>query len=94
VEGKPDAVEARRDLGRALADKGRFQEASVQLEEAVRLSGERDPLALYLLGHVHADLGRAQEAVETERRALAIATEQNNSALVQLISAYLAELLR
>jgi uncharacterized protein YqfA (UPF0365 family) len=51
-------------------------------------------LALYLLGHVHADLGRAQEAVETERRALAIATEQNNSALVQLISAYLAELLR
>jgi Flp pilus assembly protein TadD len=94
VEGKPDAVEARRDLGRALADKGRFQEASVQLEEAVRLSGGREPLALFLLGHVHADLGKTQEAVETERRALAIATEQNDSALVQLISAYLAELLR
>jgi Flp pilus assembly protein TadD len=94
VERKPDAAEARRDLGHALADKGRFQEASVQLQEAVKLSGGRDPLTLHLLGRVYADLGRAPQAVEAERQALALATEQKNAALVQLISAHLAGLLR
>jgi predicted Zn-dependent protease len=66
----------------------------VQLEEAVKLSGGRDPLTLHLLGRVYADLGRAPQAVEAERQALALATEQKNAALVQLISAHLAGLLR
>jgi len=67
VEGKPDAADARRNLGHALADKGDLQAASVQLEEALRLSGGRDPLTLHLLGRVYADLGRFPEAVRAQR---------------------------
>jgi Flp pilus assembly protein TadD len=93
VESKPDSADAHRDLGHALADKRRFQEASVQLEEAVKLSGRRDALAVFLLGRTYADLGRVGEAVQLERQALAIASELNNSALVQAISAHLGELL-
>ena len=93
VEAKPDAAEDRRNLGHALATKGAFKEASVHLEEAVRLSGRRDPLALYLLGRVSADLGRRQEAVQYEQEALSVATKQNNADLVQAISTHLRELL-
>jgi len=91
VEAKPDAAEARRDLGHALADKRAYREASVQLEEAQRLSGGRDPLTLHLLGRVYADLGRFPEAAATQRQALAIAVEQNNTRLLQVINAYLAQ---
>jgi len=93
IEEKPDAPEAHRNLGHALATKGAFKEASAHLEEAVRLSGRRDPLALFLLGRVSADQGRRQEAVQYEQEALSIATRQNNAALVQAISAHLRELL-
>jgi tetratricopeptide (TPR) repeat protein len=93
VEEKPDAAEDRRNLGHALATKGNFKEASAHLEEAVRLSDRRDPLALYLLGRVYADLGRRQEAVQLERTALEVATQQNNTDLAQAISAHLRELL-
>jgi len=94
VELKPDAASARRDLGHALADGRRFQEASVELEEAVKLSGKRDALALFLLGRVYTDLGRTSEGVQLERQALALASEQNNSALVQAVSAHLSGLFR
>ena len=89
VEATPNAADAHRDLGHALADKRNFHEACIQLEEAQRLSGGRDALTLHLLGRVYADLGRLPEAVRTQREALAIAVQQNNSALIQLINARL-----
>jgi Flp pilus assembly protein TadD len=89
IEATPDGADVRRDLGHALADKGSFQQASVQLEEANRLSGGRDPLTLHLLGRVYADLGRFAEAAKTQRQALAFATDPS---LVQAISAQLEEL--
>ncbi len=94
VEAKPDAADARRNLGLALADKEDFQQASVQLEEANRLLGGRDPLALYLLGRVYAGLGRFPEAVRARGQALSIAVEQNNPTLIQLINAQSDELFR
>ena len=51
-----------------------------------------DPLAQFLLGRVYAKMGRSSEAVQIERKALAIATEQNDSELIQSISAHLQEL--
>ncbi len=89
VEDKPDAVEAHRNLGHALAEKGSFQEAMIQLEEAVRLSGGKDPLALFLLGRVLGDLGKSQRAIQIEHQALDVAMQQNNSELMQIISSYL-----
>jgi Flp pilus assembly protein TadD len=94
VEAKPDAADARMNLGHALADKRHFQEARVQLEEAVKLSGGRNPLALYFLGRVYADLGRSPEALQTERQALAIAVQQNSSELIQAITAHLEGMLQ
>jgi tetratricopeptide (TPR) repeat protein len=93
VEDKPDAPENHRNLGHALATKGAFKDASAHLEEAVRLSGRRDPLALFLLGRVSADLGKRQEAVQYDQEALGVATRQKNAELVQAISAHLRDLL-
>ena len=91
VEAKPDAAEARRDLGHVLADKRDFREARIQLEEAQKLSGGRDPLTLHLLGRVYADLGRFPDAAAVQRQALAVAIAQNNAQLVEVIDAYLAQ---
>jgi tetratricopeptide (TPR) repeat protein len=92
VDSTPDETDARRNLGHALAEKGSFKEALVQLEAAARLSGGKDPLTLFLLGHVYADLGRTSQAVETERQALEIATQLNNTELMQTINGYLQSL--
>ncbi len=88
----PDAAEVRRSLGHALAQKGSFKEAEVELQEAVRLSENKDPLALFLLGRVNADLGNASQAVQYERLALAIALQMNNRELAQAIAAHLQSL--
>lgn len=93
VEAKPDAADARMNLGHALADKGDFEEASRFLEEAVRLSGGQNPLALHLLGRVYGALGRAPEALRIDRQALAIATYQKNARLIDAINAHLDALL-
>jgi Flp pilus assembly protein TadD len=93
VEGKPEAADARRNLGHALAEKGDFQEASAQLEKGNQLSRGKDPLTLHLLGMVYADLGRFPESVEAERKALAIAGEQNSPDLIEDISAHLDKVL-
>jgi Flp pilus assembly protein TadD len=90
----PDQPVIRRNLGHALAEKGDFKEASIQLGEAVRLSEAKDPLALYLLGCVYADLGRNEDAVKIERSALAVATQQNNTDLMQAIVLHLSEKLK
>ena len=94
VEITPDAADAHRNLGHALAEQGNAQEASAPLEEAIRLSDGKDPLALHLLGRVYADLGKRSEALETERRALSVAAQQNNVPLVRAIKKHLAELAR
>jgi Flp pilus assembly protein TadD len=94
VDDKPDAVEARRNLGHALAQKGDLREAGLQLEKADKLSGGKDCLTLHLLGRVYADLGKLPEAIQAERKALALATEQNNPALVEAANAHLEEMLQ
>jgi Flp pilus assembly protein TadD len=93
VADKPDAAEARRNLGHALAEKGDFQEARAQLAKADSLAGGKDPLTLHLLGRVYADLGRFAESEQAERKALAMATEQNNPVLMAAINAHLAQVL-
>jgi Flp pilus assembly protein TadD len=89
VEDKPDAADARRNLGHALAEKGDFQAARAQLEKANSLTHATDALTLHLLGMVCADLGNFAESVDAERKALAIAVEQNNPALIGDIRAHL-----
>jgi Flp pilus assembly protein TadD len=89
----PEAEDVLRNLGHVLAEKGVLQEARVHLEEAVRLSQRRDPLALFLLGRVYTDMNKKELAVEAEREAFAIAMQQNNTGLMQAIGAHLYNVL-
>jgi Flp pilus assembly protein TadD len=92
LNAMPDDAEANRNLGHALAEKGKIEDASVYLEKAVKLSSEKDPLALFLLGRVYADLGRYTNAIQIERKAIQIAMQQNNSGLIQAINVHLNQL--
>ncbi len=85
IKEDPDQPDARRNLGHLYAEKGQFQEASIQLGEAVRLTDGKDPFALFLLGCVYDELGRAEDAAALQNRALALANQQKNTELVQTI---------
>lgn len=89
AEVMPDNSEIRRNLGHALAEKQNFQDAQIHLEIAVRMSNEKDPLALFLLGKVYTDLNSIPEALQMERKALMVAMSQNNLELVQAIRGHL-----
>src|ERR1019366_5675227 len=58
-------------------------------EQAVRLSGSREPVYLDSLAMAYAEAGRFPDAIETGRRALALATQQSNGQLAEELSARL-----
>jgi len=92
VEGMSDVPDARRNFGNVLVQMGRFQDARIQLEKAVEQSGGRDPLSLFLLCRVYANIGRIEDAALTGRKALSVAAELNDANLIQAIGAYLDQL--
>ncbi|NLE01857.1 MAG: hypothetical protein GX640_18485 [Fibrobacter sp.] len=92
VDSRPDNAEAHRNLGHAMAERGDLQHASKHLELAVRFSYEKDPLAMYLLGRVYADLGKFKRAVEIDLKAIFIANQMNNQVLADAIRGHLHQL--
>jgi tetratricopeptide (TPR) repeat protein len=62
-------------------------EAVALAERALRLSGGREPAILDTLAAAYAEAGRFPEAVETARRALALATQQNQQPLAEALKA-------
>lgn len=86
----PDSPDYHFNLARFLAAQHKFSEALPQFERAVELSGGNEPLSLEMLAAVYAELGRFPEAAQAANRALAIATNQNDAALVQELRGRLA----
>jgi Flp pilus assembly protein TadD len=81
IELRPASVEYHVNLGYVMAQRRDFAPAAVIFERAVELSGGKDWRCLDRLAGIYDVLGRADEAVETERQALNLAIEQNNQAL-------------
>ena len=59
-------------------------------ERALQLSGGREPAVLDTLAAAYAEVGRYPEAVETARRAQALATQQNKRPLAERLAARIA----
>jgi len=64
-------------------------EAVKLAEQAVQLSGARNPMYLDTLAAAYAEAGRFAEAVETARRALELAKQLNQGDVVEVLSARL-----
>ncbi len=62
-------------------------EAVELAQRAVQLSGGREPAILGTLAAAYAEAGRFPEAVQTARKALDLATQQNKQALAESIKA-------
>jgi len=90
VAAKPEAPEYRYNLGRLLAARGRFEEAIPHFEQAVNLSGGRELRSIEMLAAMYSEVGRFSEAVRAARRALEIATKQNNPNLAAVLKARIA----
>jgi tetratricopeptide (TPR) repeat protein len=59
-------------------------------ERALKMSGGREPAVLDTLAAAYAEVGRFPEAVETARRAQALATQQNKGPLAERLAARIA----
>ncbi len=84
------ASDYRYNFGRVLAAKGALPEAVAQFEEAAKLSGMQEPSILEMLAATYFDTGRYSEAVTIARRALDVATQQQNNNLVARLKTSLA----
>jgi spermidine synthase len=62
-------------------------EAVELAERAVKLSDGNDPAVLDTLAAAYAEAGRFPEAIQTERRALALASSRTNTTLAEKINA-------
>lgn len=85
----PDAADYRYNLGRVLAAKGNFVDALPQFEQAAKLARTPQPQILQMLAAMYSENGRYPEAVATARRALELANQERDQALVASLQANL-----
>jgi len=88
----PNFVPAMNEAARALAAspeaRDRNGAEAVKLsEQAVKMSGDRNPEYLDTLAAAYAETGRFPEAIATARKALELATQQNQQDLAQSLNA-------
>ena len=77
VELEPNSIEYRFNLAFLLESRGNLGEAIPELERAASISHDKDWRCLAELAKVYDKAGRSTEAVETARKALDLATRQN-----------------
>ncbi len=87
---RPDSVEYRVNLGYALGVSGNVAGALTEFEKAVVLSGGKDWRSLDMLATAYDKMGRPADAIQTERRAIDLARQQNDVELQKHLEANLA----
>lgn len=87
VKYKPDDAQAQANLALALARAWKAQDAIPHAEQAVRLTRERQPEMLDLLGRLYAEVGRFPDALRVERKALAASAQVGQSRPISGIEA-------
>lgn len=86
----PDSPEYHFNFCRLLAAGHRFPEAIPQCEKAVVLWGGNEPQSLTMLAAMYSEVSRFSDAEQTARRALALASAQNDFTLSQKLRAKIA----
>jgi Flp pilus assembly protein TadD len=83
----PDSFEFRFNLGRVLAARHSFAEAIPHFEKAVELSRGQEPQSLEMLAAMYSEVGRFLDAARVARRALDLATRENDRTLAETLRA-------
>jgi Flp pilus assembly protein TadD len=79
----PDSPEYHFNLCRFLAAEHHFPETIPECEKAVELWSGNEPQSLSMLAAMYSEVRRFSDAGQTARRALALASAQNDGALSQ-----------
>ncbi len=87
LEAHPDSVEARSNLGAALARAGRFDEAIAEYNRALAKSPE-NPALLLNLGLAYYKTGRPADAAARFERAISLAPQFKDQVTLLLASCY------
>ena len=70
---KPESAAVRNKYASALAQAGRLPDAAEQLRKAIEISGGKDWHSFDMLGAVYSRMGRPDDAIQAERKALELA---------------------
>jgi tetratricopeptide (TPR) repeat protein len=90
LEYKPEDANAWRNLGLALFLSGKVGEAVPAAEQAVKLSGGKEPAMMSLLARLYGEAGRRADALRMARQALVIATGRNDGGLMRELNETIA----
>src|SRR5579872_3408242 len=86
----PESPEYHFNFCRLLAAGHRFPEAIPECEKAVELWGGNETQSLAMLAAMYSEVGRFSDAAQTARRALSLASAQNDVSLSQKLRAKIA----
>jgi len=86
----PDSPEYHFNFCRLLAAGHRFPQSIPECEKAVELWGGNEPQSLKMLAALYSEVGRFADAAQTARRALPLASNQNDVSLAQELRARIA----
>jgi Flp pilus assembly protein TadD len=70
---KPESAAVRYKYATALAQVGRFPDAVGQLRKSIEISGGKDWQSFDMLGSIYSKMGRSDDAIQAERKALELA---------------------
>jgi Flp pilus assembly protein TadD len=70
---KPESAAVRYKYATALAQVGRYPDAVGQLRKSIEISGGKDWQSFDMLGSIYSKMGRSDDAIQAERKALELA---------------------
>jgi Flp pilus assembly protein TadD len=86
---KPESAAVHYKYASALAQAGRFTDAIAQMQKSIEITGGRDWQSYDMLGAVYSKMGRQDDAIQAERKALELAPVQDGD-VVRTLRAKLA----
>jgi Flp pilus assembly protein TadD len=81
---KPESAAVHYKYASALAQAGRFPDAIAQMQKSIQITGGRDWQSYDMLGAVYSKMGRQDDAVQAERKALELAPVQDGDVVRSL----------
>jgi Flp pilus assembly protein TadD len=81
---KPESAAVHYKYASALAQAGRFTDAIAQMQKSIEITGGRDWQSYDMLGAVYSKMGRQDDAIQAERKALELAPVQDGDVVRSL----------
>jgi Flp pilus assembly protein TadD len=85
---KPESAAVRKKYATALAQAGRYPDAVEQFRKSIEISGGKEWQSFDMLGAIYSKMGRSEDAIQAERKALELAPVEDGVILRARLASY------